>query len=173
MYDYVRTYRTARMFFTALELVCAIFIAICGIGVIVGLTQLDDRYMGPTPGIFLISISLFGGFLGFVGIAMTQVSRAVVDNAESSREMLEIARTQSIGKSTGSTNALTVIDASSVAGEPPSDVGGTFASSRVLVMAYSAHQIFQEGWVYLTPKIDKTFESLLAVQTAINDFDNP
>ena len=93
MYDYVRTYKTARAFFAALEVGCYVVVAIGGVLALVGFSHLGGGQSSDTlNGFTMIIAGIFLAMLAFFGIAMTQVSRAVIDSAECSREMLEIAR---------------------------------------------------------------------------------
>ena len=186
MYDYVRTYRTARAFFSVMETIC--YLTLVGAVILfgVGLSQLGGS--NPAVGVGLVALSIGVAFASFIGVAMSQVSRAVVDNAETNREMLEIARAGAglaKGWTAPSSSALPL---NRSGGEVAQDGGsladyvaartGTaarnraqFAPARILITTHNGRTIHQEGWVFSVDRIDRNFFSLDEAKAASDNLD--
>lgn len=112
MYGYERTYRTGRAVASILEIVGWIIVVIGVITALEGLASggffgMTSRNFGPgdTPFILRIVAMLPGvvtAALGLFFILLCQFARATIDNAEMTRDMLEIAKAGGFDPSGGS-----------------------------------------------------------------------
>ena len=91
MYDYVRSYRTARVYFTIMEVIGWLSVVSGIITFLAGLTNIGGRSAEAVFGLALISSGVLLVFTGLGLIVFIQTSRAVVDNAETSVLNLTLA----------------------------------------------------------------------------------
>ncbi|MBD1548846.1 hypothetical protein [Roseibium aggregatum] len=94
MMHYERSYATARAAFTVLETV-GMLVAISGaVAVIIGLGQGSSKHWSNLQIILTVVPGVAAVLFGLISVAIVQASRAAVDTAEMTRELLHIARNE-------------------------------------------------------------------------------
>ena len=114
--------------------------------------------------------------LAFFGIAMTQVSRAVIDSAETSREMLEIARLgmpQQTGNPTASPEPVARIGGEATVPDPLGNAARSAEepakSTVTFSMNYKGFRIYRDGdYILVDAFPERKYARILAAERDID-----